>query len=112
MSNLLEYKSYYGTVEFSSDDNILYGKVIGINSLISYEGECVESLKEDFEDVIDDYLELCKENGLEPEKIYKGSFNVRISPDLHKNLVIYSESHGQSLNSTVEEAIKQYVVGD
>lgn len=109
MNNMLEYKGYYGTVDFSSDDKILFGNVIGVNSLISYEGHSVESLKQDFEEAIDDYLELCKEKGIEPEKAYKGSFNVRISSELHKDLALYSASHGQSLNSTVEEAIEYYV---
>ncbi|MDD4493985.1 MAG: type II toxin-antitoxin system HicB family antitoxin [Eubacteriales bacterium] len=109
MSDLLEYKGFYGTVEFSATDKALYGKIIGINSLISYEGESVKSLKEDFEAAIDDYLDLCAEKGLEPEKAYKGSFNVRVTPELHKNLVVYSASHGQTLNTTVEEAIKKYV---
>lgn len=106
MSDLLEYKGYYGTVEFSANDKVLFGKVVGVNSLISYEGKSVESLKVDFEEAVDDYLYLCAEKGLEPEKAYKGSFNVRVSPELHKNLVLYSASHGQTLNSTVEEAIK------
>lgn len=110
MSNLLKYKGYYGTVEFSADDKVLFGKVIGINSLISYEGESVEGLKEDFEAAVDDYLDLCAEKGLEPEKVYRGSFNVRISPELHKNLVLYAASHGQTLNATVEEAIKHYIL--
>lgn len=109
MNNLLEYKGYYGTVEFSANDNILYGKVLGVNSLISYEGESVESLREDFEAAVDDYLDLCAENGIEPEKAYRGSFNVRVTPELHKNLVLYSASQGQTLNATVEEAIRQYV---
>lgn len=109
MSDLLEYKGYYGTVEFSATDNVLFGKVLGINSLISFEGNSVESLKNDFECAVDDYLEICAENGVEPEKAYKGSFNVRVSPELHKTLVLYSASHGQTLNSTVEEAIKSYV---
>ena len=111
MSNLLEYKGYYGTVEFSAVDKILFGKVIGINSLISYEGDSVQNLREDFEGAIDDYLEMCAENGMEPEKAYKGSFNVRVSPELHKTLAFYSASRGQSLNSAVEEAIKRYVEG-
>jgi predicted HicB family RNase H-like nuclease len=109
MSNLLEYKGYYGTVEFSSTDKILFGKVIGINSLISFEGSSIDSLKNDFEEAIDDYIEICKEKGIEREKAYKGSFNVRISPELHKTLVLYSALHGQTLNSTVEDAIKHYV---
>jgi len=110
MNDLLEYKGYYGTVEFSIADNVLYGEVIGIIGLISYEGNCVKSLKADFEGAVDDYLEMCNENGVEPQRTYKGKFNVRISPELHKSLVLYSASHGQTLNSTVEEAIKQYVM--
>ena len=53
---------------------------------------------------------MCEEKGVEPEKTYKGSFNVRVSPELHKTLVFYSASHGQTLNATVEEAIKRYVM--
>ena len=46
--------------------------------------------------------------GIEPEKDYKGSFNVRISPELHKNLALYSAAHNQSLNTTVEVAIEKF----
>jgi predicted HicB family RNase H-like nuclease len=109
MNNLLEYKGYCGTVEFSSNDRVLFGKVLGINGLLSYEGDSVQVLKEDFESAVDDYLETCKEKGLEPEKAYRGKFNVRVSPEVHKNLVVYSASHGQTLNSTVEEAIRNYI---
>ena len=110
MSNLLEYKGYYGTVEFSATDNVLFGEVIGIIGLISYEGKCIQSLKEDFEGAVDDYLEMCADSGVEPERAYKGKFNVRVSPEVHKSLVLYAASHGQTLNSTVEEAIKKYVM--
>lgn len=109
MSGLLEHKNYYGTVEFSDVDGILFGKVIGINSLISYEGDSVQSLSLDFEGAVNDYLEMCSKKGIEPEKTYKGSFNVRISPELHRSLALYSASHGKNLNSAVEEAIRRYV---
>ena len=105
MKNLLEYKGYYGSVEYSREDALLYGKVLGINSLISYEGESVAELQQDFEGAVDDYLEMCAENGTEPEKTYKGSFNVRIAPQLHKKLSLYSISQNKSLNATVEEAV-------
>ena len=109
MNNMLEYKGYYGTVELSGTDNVLFGKVIGVNSLISYEGDSVQSLRDDFQGAVDEYLEMCAENGIEPEKTYKGSFNVRVSPELHKTLALVSASRGQTLNSAVEEAIKHYV---
>lgn len=110
MNNMLEYKGYYGTVEFSENDNILFGKVVGVNSLISYEGDSIKSLREDFEGAVDDYIEMCADNGVEPEKVYKGSFNVRISPELHKSLALFSASRGETLNSTVEEAIRRFVL--
>jgi len=110
VNNLLEYKGYYGTVEFSAADKILFGKVLGVNSLISYEGNSVQDLKEDFESAVSDYLEMCADKAIEPEKAYRGSFNVRVSPELHKTLALYSASHDQTLNSTVEEAIKRYVM--
>ena len=110
MNNLLEYKGYYGTVEFSATDKVLFGKVLGVNSLISFEGSSVQDLKEDFESAVSDYLEMCADKGIEPEKAYRGSFNVRVSPELHKTLALYSASHDQTLNSTVEEAIRRYVM--
>ena len=109
MRKLLKYKGYYGSVEYSSEDVLLYGKVLGINSLISYEGESVAELQQDFEGAVDDYLEMCAENGTEPEKTYKGSFNVRIAPQLHKKLSLYSISQNKSLNATVEEAVFEYL---
>ena len=109
MKNMMEYKGYYGSVEYSDTDNILFGKAVGITGLISYEGDSVQALKTDFEEAIDDYLEMCAEKGVQPEKMYRGSFNVRISPELHKKLSLYSSLRGQTLNSVVEEAIEQLV---
>ena len=109
MRNCMEYKGYRGSVEYSDEDNCLYGKVLGIRSLILYEGSSVAELRADFEDAIEDYLAYCKDVGKEPEKEYKGTFNVRIKPELHKDLVIYSSLMKQSMNSVVEEAIAEYI---
>ena len=109
MNDVLEYKGYCGTVEFSAEDNVLFGRVIGINGLISFEGESVKSLKEDFENAVEEYLEMCDEKGVEPEKSYQGNLNIRVSPELHRTLALYSTSHGQSLNLTIEEAIKHFL---
>ena len=101
MSSLLSNKNYNGTVEFSGEDNCLFGKVVGLKSLLSYEGQSIKELKEDFERTVDGYLENCQERGVKPEQPYKGSFNVRISPELHRNIAAYAIEHGKSLNATV-----------
>lgn len=67
MNNIIQYKGYTGSVEFSHADNIFYGKVQGIRSLISYEGTSVKDLIEDFREAVDDYLALCDEEGSEPK---------------------------------------------
>ena len=106
MNNTMEYKNYVGSVEFSESDGVFFGKVMGIRAMISYEGTTAKELVEDFHGAVDDYLELCEAEGKEPERAYKGSFNVRVSPELHKQAVIYASSRQMSLNSLVESALR------
>jgi len=68
MSGVFEYKGYTGTIDYTPEDGVLFGRVIGISSLLSYEGESISAIKQDFMDAIDDYLEICKAEGIEPEK--------------------------------------------
>ena len=110
MKNTMEYKGYIGSVEFSEEDCILYGKVMGIHSLISYEGGTAKELLEDFHGAVDDYLTLCKENGIVPETAYKGSFNIRIAPETHKKLVIHATACQMSLNEYVRETLEKAVM--
>ena len=107
MSNLLSYKNYNGTVEYSKEDSCLFGKVVGIKSLLSYEGNSVQELEQDFQNVIDEYLADCRERNVEPEQPYKGA--TWISPELHRNIAVYAIEHGKSLNAAVEEAIGNMV---
>lgn len=106
MKNLVEYKGYVGSIEFSQENELFYGKVQGIRALISYEGTNATELINDFHAAVDDYLELCKEEGIKPEKAYKGSFNIRVSPELHKKIAIYAMEHDISLNSFIEQSVE------
>jgi predicted HicB family RNase H-like nuclease len=105
----LEYKGYTGSIEYSKEDNLLYGKVLGIASLISYEGMTGSKLEADFRDAIDAYINLCKEQGIKPEKPYKGSFNVRLSPELHQKAALLAMEEKVSLNHFVAESIRERV---
>ena len=111
MSSTMEYKGYVGSVEFSEEDGLFYGKVMGIRALISYEGTTAHELVDDFHGAVEDYLALCEAEGKEPEKAYKGSFNVRISPELHKQAAIFATTHGISMNSFVENALRTSLSG-
>ena len=84
----LEYKGYTGSIEYSKEDDLLYGKVLGIKGLISYEGKTGNELEKDFKEAIDTYLADCNQDGIAPEKPFKGSFNVRISSKLHQKAAL------------------------
>ena len=105
ISNMLKYKDFYGSVQYSAADECFYGKIIGTTDLVTFEGDSVEGLKKAFEEAVEDYLVICKEVGKEPQKIYKGSFNIRISPELHKKAAMLASSKGVSLNALMEKAI-------
>jgi len=102
----LEYKGYTGSIEYSAEDGLLYGRLLGVKGLISYEGETGKALELDFQEAIDSYLDDCKANGIDPEKPFKGSFNVRVSPDLHQRAALLAQEAKVSLNNFVAEAIR------
>ncbi|MFZ6664783.1 type II toxin-antitoxin system HicB family antitoxin [Peijinzhouia sedimentorum] len=105
----LEYKGYTGSIEYSPKDSLLYGKVLGIRGLISYEGETGKLLEQDFKEAVDSYLAECKAEGKSPEKPFKGSFNVRIPASLHQLAALLAMEDKVSLNNFVAEAIRHRV---
>ena len=109
MDNTITYRGYVGSIEISEEDDVIFGKVLGISDLISYEGTSCSDLIRDFHEAVDDYLATCEAEGIEPEVPYKGSFNVRVTPALHEHLARYAIGCGRSLNSCVQEALERYV---
>lgn len=105
MSDYLQHKGYVGSVEYSADDACLHGKILFIRSLITYEANEITKLKEAFIQSVEDYLDDCRESGVEPEKPFKGSFNVRISPEAHRNAALKAARDGLSLNKLVEQVL-------
>ena len=105
----LKYKSYIGSVEYSEEDNVLFGKVLGMNKdIITYEGTTLEELNSDFQAGVDHYLETCKANGIIPKRAYTGVLNIRISPDAHGQLAVLAQKLGTSINSIVKTAITNF----
>lgn len=105
MNDVLEYKGYYAEVHFNAEDEVFHGKVIAINDLVNFEGSTVKELKKAFHEAVDDYLETCKEIGKDPDKTYKGSFNVRIPSELHRQAAQYAALNKMTLNDFVRQAI-------
>ena len=106
MNDVLTYKGYIGSVHFSADDNVFFGKLEGINDLITFEGETVRELKTAFCYMVDEHIKDCETENITAEKSYKGSFNVRLTPDLHRKAAISAKIRGKTLNTFVRESIE------
>lgn len=107
-NNMLVYKGYSARPEYSAEDKVFYGKVLGIEDLVDFSSENAKDLEQEFHSAVDDYLAFCAEIGKEPQKEYSGTFNVRISPELHKKIALVAQSEGVSLNKAVEQAIAAF----
>lgn len=104
--SLLNYKGYTGSVEFSQEDNCLYGKVLGMKKdCISYEGETVSELVSDFEEAVDEYLSCCKARGVKPAKPYSGRLVLRMPSDLHSRVATTAAGLGMTINGFINTAI-------
>lgn len=107
-NNILQYKGYHAKIVFDNETFSLRGKIEGINDLVNFESKDLNTIEQEFHDAVDDYLEFCKEVGKKPEKEYKGTFNVRISPELHKKIALIASKNGDTLNKTIEKALEEY----
>lgn len=105
ISSLMEYNGYHAKIEFDQDDQIFIGHVLGINDSINFHGQSVKELTKAFHDSIANYLDYCKQAGKEPEREFKGSFNVRIKPEQHKKIALQAANEGITINQFVSRAI-------
>ena len=104
-SNMLEYKGFYGSVEYSAEDECFFGRIVDISDLVTFEGDNAVSLKKAFHEMVDDYIIDCEKRGKTPLKKYDGSFSVDIPPELHKEAAVIASKRGMSLNDFVKKAI-------
>jgi predicted HicB family RNase H-like nuclease len=105
MTDRLEYDGFLGSVHFSAADETFYGKLEGVNDLVTFEGATVAALKRSFIEAVKDYKVICAEKGKEPMKSFKGSFNVRIPPAMHMEVFTRAKKEGKNLNEFVQEAL-------
>jgi len=104
----LHYKGYYGSVEYSEEDNCLFGKILGLkNSLILYEGSSLEELKKDFETSVENYLFRYINKEIQHEKICNKMFNILIPNEIHNKAMNYAKNHGTTIDDFICESIER-----
>ena len=109
MNNQLKHKGYIGSIEASLEDNCLFGKILFIKALVSYEGKTAAELDAAFRGAVDDYLATCQSLGHTPEKPCKGSFNVRVGHDLHLAAALAANRKKVTLNDLTRQALNEFL---
>lgn len=104
-----KFKDYIGSVEADIENEILFGKILFIDDVVTYEATDLPKLKIEFGAAVDDYLETCEQLDREPQKAYKGTFNVRIGETLHREAVKEAYKINKNLNEFCKEAISQRI---
>ena len=105
----MQYKGYTGLIEVDEEAGVLFGRVIGLRDVITFQGTTVAEAHKAFEESVDVYLDFCAGRGEAPEKPYSGRFLVRVKPELHRRLVVAAEVRGTSLNALVEVALGTFL---
>ena len=106
---MMTYKGYIGHVEFDDETEIFHGEVINTRDVITFQGSTVAEIKKAFKESIDDYLAFCKERNEEPEKPFSGKFNLRLDPELHRQVYLAARQHHLSLNQWIVETLKENI---
>lgn len=103
--NSMTYKGYFARVEFDARANIFVGRVLGVSERISFHGETVTELTDDFHLAVDHYLEDCAKTGRDPQKPASGKLMLRIRPEVHAAVGIAAAAAGKSINQWVDEVL-------
>ncbi len=93
---------------YSAEDRLLHGKIVGIRDAVIYDGADVATLEKNFHGAVDEHLEFCRVERT-PNKLFKGSFNVRLQQDLHMKAALFAEEHDLKLNAVINDALQQYL---
>ena len=101
-----KHKGYTFKYCIDEENGVLFGEVLGINDVVTFQAETVAGLFREFKASVDDYLEFCEESGVEPKKPYSGKFVVRIEPELHRAAAALADSQGGSLNSFISKCVE------
>ena len=104
---MIKYKNYVGVVEYDSEGKIFTGEVIGLRDVGTFEGRSAAEIERSFKKSIDLYLEMCKRDNVEPQKPFSGRFNLRLDPELHRQIAERAALEKTSLNEFVSHILEE-----
>jgi predicted HicB family RNase H-like nuclease len=107
--NTIQYKGYLGKFEYDQDADIFHGEVVNLKDVVTFQGRSIDELKAALADSVEDYFDLCREEGEKPEKPYSGKLHLRLRPELHREAAAAAATSGKSLNTWISDILAERV---
>lgn len=107
MISVMHYDKYTARIEYDEESDLFHGRVIGIRDVIDFFGKTTKELHREFKISVDDYKEMCAEDGVEPEKPFSGKFTLRVDGEDHRQLVLAATLANKSLNSWASDVLRE-----
>lgn len=107
MKNTITYRGYIASLEFDPIDNILVGRVLDIDDIISFHGESVAAFTSAFHEAVDDYVAACEKLKQAPENPHPDGSCCGFDPAVHAAALKAAAHTGQSLNRWAERVLRQ-----
>ena len=109
MKNIMEINGYKAVIAYDPEIEMFRGEFIGLNGGADFYAKDIKSLKKEGSISLKVFLDMCKEDGVEPGKVYSGKFNVRMPSILHANVVGAATAEGKSLNQWIVDTLDHVV---
>lgn len=109
MMNIMEINGYKTMIQYDPAIDQFRGEFIGLNGGADFYATTIEQLKKEGEASLKVFLEICKEEGINPRKEYSGKFNLRVPPELHAEIAAKAAAEGKSLNKCVTDLLDEAI---
>jgi len=107
MLNTMELNGYRATIQYDPEIEMFRGEFVGLNGGADFYAKDIDGLRKEGEISLRVFLEMCKEDGVEPRREYSGKFNLRVPPPLHADLAIEAAARNKSLNQLILEKLTE-----
>ena len=111
MRNTMEIEGYRAVIQFDPDIEMFRGEFVGLNGGADFYARDIAGLRREGAASLEVFLDMCREDGVEPRRQFSGKFNVRIPPDLHASIAAAAAADGKSLNQWVTDELRASVTG-
>ena len=100
-----EYRGYITDIEADSSNDRLIGKVLGTRALIKASGKTFPEVRKNLTEAIDEYIDICQQENIDPDKSYSGEICLQTLPDVHRAVETVASLSGKSVSHWLEDLV-------